>query len=95
MTRRITIDPVTRIEGHARVLIDLEDDGTIRTAGLLVNELRGFERILVGMQADRMPLVTARICGVCPSGALRHDDYHVVKNFYRDLVFSRRMERFL
>lgn len=67
MSQTITIDPVTRIEGHARVLIELNDDNTVESAGLVVNELRGFERILVGMEADRMPQVTARICGVCPS----------------------------
>ena len=67
MNRTITIDPVTRIEGHARVFLNLAGDGTLESAGLVVNELRGFERILVGMEVDRMPLVTARICGVCPS----------------------------
>lgn len=67
MSQTIVIDPVTRIEGHARVLIELNDDNTVQSAGLVVNELRGFERILVGMEADRMPQVTARICGVCPS----------------------------
>lgn len=65
--RTLTIDPVTRIEGHARVFLDLAEDGSLVSAGLVVNELRGFERILVGMEADRMPLITARICGVCPS----------------------------
>lgn len=67
MNRTITIDPVTRIEGHARVFLNLADDGSLDSAGLVVNELRGFERILVGMEADRMPLITARICGVCPA----------------------------
>jgi F420-non-reducing hydrogenase large subunit len=67
MNRTITIDPVTRIEGHARVFLNLDDDGSLASAGLVVNELRGFERILVGMEADRMPLITARICGVCPA----------------------------
>ena len=66
MARTITIDPVTRIEGHARVLLDLDDGQQVKSARLVVNELRGFERMLVGMEADRMPLVTARICGVCP-----------------------------
>jgi F420-non-reducing hydrogenase large subunit len=65
--KTITIDPVTRIEGHARVLLDVDDGGALKNATLVVNELRGFERILVGMEADRMPLVTARICGVCPT----------------------------
>ncbi|MHB9099334.1 MAG: nickel-dependent hydrogenase large subunit, partial [Syntrophales bacterium] len=67
MNRTITIDPVTRIEGHARVFLNLQEDGSLASAGLVVNELRGFERILVGMEADRMPLITARICGVCPA----------------------------
>ncbi len=63
----IAIDPVTRIEGHARVILELADNGTVEFSGLVVNELRGFERILVGMEADRLPLVTGRVCGVCPS----------------------------
>lgn len=67
MNRTITIDPVTRIEGHARVFLNIGDDGSLVSAGLVVNELRGFERILAGMEADRMPLITARICGVCPA----------------------------
>ncbi|MBN2526861.1 MAG: Ni/Fe hydrogenase subunit alpha [Deltaproteobacteria bacterium] len=67
MARTITIDPVTRIEGHAKVLIDLTDDDSVESAKLIINELRGFERILVGMEAAQMPLITARICGVCPS----------------------------
>jgi len=67
MNRIITIDPVTRIEGHARVFLKIGNDGGLESAGLVVNELRGFERILTGMDADRMPLITARICGVCPT----------------------------
>jgi F420-non-reducing hydrogenase large subunit len=67
MNKTIKIDPVTRIEGHARVFINLNDDGTLDNAGLVVNELRGFEKILIGMEADRMPHITARICGVCPT----------------------------
>lgn len=67
MKKSFRIDPVTRIEGHARVFIDLDEAGQLERAGLVVNELRGFEKILVGMEADRMPHVTARICGVCPT----------------------------
>jgi len=66
-SRTIRIDPVTRIEGHAKVFINLDDGGGLESAGLIVNELRGFEKILVGMEADRMPHITARICGVCPT----------------------------
>lgn len=67
MKKTIRIDPVTRIEGHAKVFINLDDDGKLENAGLVVNELRGFEKMLIGMEADRMPHVTARICGVCPT----------------------------
>lgn len=67
MSQTVSIDPVTRIEGHGKVFLDLGPGGAIESAGLIVNELRGFERILVGIEADRMPLITARICGVCPS----------------------------
>lgn len=66
-SKTIRIDPVTRIEGHAKVFINLNDAGTIENAGLVVNELRGFEKILIGMEANRMPHITARICGVCPT----------------------------
>ena len=67
MKKTIRIDPVTRIEGHAKIFINLDDDGKLENAGLVVNELRGFEKILIGMEADRMPHITARICGVCPT----------------------------
>ena len=67
MTRTLTIDPVTRIEGHARILLECNDAGLVEEAHFCVNELRGFERILVGMEAQTMPQITARICGVCPT----------------------------
>lgn len=67
MSKTIKIDPVTRIEGHARILLDCDDSGKVDEAFFCVNELRGFERILVGMEAATMPQVTARICGVCPT----------------------------
>ena len=67
MKKSFSIDPVTRIEGHAKVFINLDAAGQLENAGLVVNELRGFESILIGMEADRMPHITARICGVCPT----------------------------
>ena len=67
MKKSFRIDPVTRIEGHAKVFINLDEKGALENAGLVVNELRGFEKILIGMEADRMPHITARICGVCPT----------------------------
>jgi len=67
MSKTIRIDPVTRIEGHARIVLDCDDTGAVSNANFCVNELRGFERIMVGMEAATMPQVTARICGVCPT----------------------------
>jgi F420-non-reducing hydrogenase large subunit len=67
MSKTIKIDPVTRVEGHARILLECDDSGAVSKASFCVNELRGFERILVGMEASAMPQITARICGVCPT----------------------------
>ena len=64
--RTLEINPVTRIEGHAKVLIDLDDDGKVGGAFLHVLEFRGFERFVQGMQVELMPTLTTRICGTCP-----------------------------
>ncbi len=67
MGQRITIAPVTRIEGHARIVIDLDDAGQVSSGHLQVLEIRGFEKLLQGMELFKMPQVTARLCGVCPA----------------------------
>ncbi|MCS7216543.1 MAG: Ni/Fe hydrogenase subunit alpha [Candidatus Bipolaricaulota bacterium] len=64
--RRIAIDPLTRLEGHGKVLIYLDEEGKLRDAVLQVPELRGFEAFCRGRRAEEMPQITARICGVCP-----------------------------
>ena len=64
--KRISIDPITRLEGHGKIDIFLNDDGDVANAYLQVPELRGFERFCVGRPAEEMPNITARICGVCP-----------------------------
>ena len=66
MGRRIVIDPVSRIEGRARVTIELDDAGRVVAARLHVTELRGFESICVGRPLGEMPALTSRICGICP-----------------------------
>src|ERR1035441_8053939 len=66
MSRKITIEPVTRIEGHAKVTIHLDDDGKLESARFHVNEFRGFERFCEGRLFYEMPLITERICGICP-----------------------------
>ncbi len=65
-TKTITIDPVTRLEGHGRIAIYLDDEGNVRRALFQVPELRGFEAFSVGRPAVDMPQITSRICGVCP-----------------------------
>lgn len=63
---RITIDPITRLEGHGKIEIFLDDKGEVANAYLQIPELRGFEQFCVGRPAEEMPRITNRICGVCP-----------------------------
>jgi NAD-reducing hydrogenase large subunit len=65
-TQKITIEPVTRIEGHAKVTIHMKEDNTVEHAYMHVNEFRGFEKFCEGRLYFEMPLITARICGICP-----------------------------
>ena len=65
--RTITIDPVTRLEGHARIEIVLNDAGNVERAYYQVPEVRGFEAFCVGRPVEEMPQITSRICGVCPT----------------------------
>ncbi len=64
--KRITIDPITRLEGHGKIEIFLDDDGDVANAYFQIPELRGFEQFCVGRPAEEMPRITNRICGVCP-----------------------------
>ncbi len=64
--QRITIDPITRLEGHGKIEIFLDEAGNVANAYLQVPELRGFEQFCVGRLAEEMPIITNRICGVCP-----------------------------
>jgi F420-non-reducing hydrogenase large subunit len=63
---RITIDPITRLEGHGKIEILLDDNGEVANTYFQIPELRGFERFCVGRPVEEMPLLTNRICGVCP-----------------------------
>jgi F420-non-reducing hydrogenase large subunit len=62
----ILIDPITRLEGHGRIHIFLDDAGEVDHAYLQIPELRGFEKFAQGRRAEEMPQITSRICGVCP-----------------------------
>src|SRR5512145_3448069 len=65
-TQKITIEPVTRIEGHAKVTIHMKDDNTVDHAYMHINEFRGFEKFCEGRLYFEMPQITPRTCGICP-----------------------------
>ncbi|MBD3370696.1 Ni/Fe hydrogenase subunit alpha [Candidatus Fermentibacteria bacterium] len=65
--KRVTIDPITRLEGHGKIEIFLDDEGNVDKAFLQVPELRGFEKFSEGRMAEEMPRITPKICGVCPT----------------------------
>jgi len=64
--KRISIDPITRLEGHGKIEIFLNEEGEVANTYFQVPELRGFEQFCVGRAAEEMPRITQRICGVCP-----------------------------
>ena len=66
MTRTITIEGVTRIEGHARITIQLDEQDQVRDAQFHVTQFRGFEKFVEGRPMTEMPGIMARICGICP-----------------------------
>ncbi len=66
MSKRIIIDPVTRIEGHAKISIYMDDAGNVADAEFHVVEFRGFEKFCEGRPYTEMPAITQRICGICP-----------------------------
>ncbi|UCH34007.1 MAG: Ni/Fe hydrogenase subunit alpha [Armatimonadota bacterium] len=78
---RITIDPVTRLEGHAKIEIFLDDEGDVENAYFQVPELRGFEEFCAGRPVEELPRITPRICGVCPGA------HHMAASKAVDAVF--------
>ena len=64
--KRITIEPVSRIEGHAKVTIQLDDAGNVADTRFQVTQVRGFEKFTEGRPFYEMPGITSRICGICP-----------------------------
>ncbi len=66
MANTITIKHVTRIEGHARITIHLDESGKVASTQLHVTQVRGFEKFVEGRPYYEMPSITARICGICP-----------------------------
>jgi len=81
-TRHITIDPITRLEGHGKIDIFLNDEGNVDRAYFQVPELRGFEKFAEGRPVEDMPQITSRICGVCPTA------HHMASTKAVDAVYS-------
>ncbi len=96
--QRITIDPITRLEGHGKIEIFLNDQGNVANTYFQIPELRGFERFCVGRPVEEMPLLTNRICGVCPEAhhmaaakavdAVYHVDPPPTGKKLRELLYS-------
>ncbi|SFR13615.1 F420-non-reducing hydrogenase large subunit [Desulfoscipio geothermicus DSM 3669] len=64
MSRRITIDPVTRLEGHGKIEIFLDENGAVANVYFQIPELRGFEKFCEGRPVEELPRIVSRICGV-------------------------------
>ncbi len=79
--KKIVIDPFTRLEGHGRIDIFLDDDGNVANAYLRIPEFRGFEKFCEGRPVEELPRITPRICGVCPSA------HHMASTKALDAVF--------
>ncbi len=98
MAQRITIDPITRLEGHGKIEIFLNDEGDVANTYFQIPELRGFERFCLGRPVEEMPLLTNRICGVCPEAhhmaaakaadAVYHVDPPPTAKKLRELLYS-------
>lgn len=67
MNKKISIDPITRLEGHGRIDLFLNEEGNLENAYMIIPELRGFEKFSEGRPVEEMPQITQRICGVCPT----------------------------
>ena len=81
ITTTITIDPITRLEGHGKIDIFLDDAGDVENAYFRVPELRGFEEFCRGRPVEELPRITPRICGVCPGA------HHMASSKAVDAVF--------
>jgi len=99
--RKITIDPFTRLEGHGRIDIFLDEKGDVANAYVRIPELRGFEKFCEGRPVEELPRITPRICGVCPGAhhmasckavdAVFHVDPPPAAKKLRELYYSAHM----
>lgn len=82
MSKQIVIQPVSRIEGHAKITINLDDSGNVADTRLNVVELRGFEKFCIGRPVEELPRIVTSICGVCPWS------HHLASAKTNDAVFG-------
>jgi F420-non-reducing hydrogenase large subunit len=80
--KTITIYPITRIEGHAKITINLDDSGNVADTFVNVVELRGFEKFCIGRPVEELPRIVTSICGVCPWS------HHLASAKANDAVFG-------
>ncbi|HOQ30913.1 MAG TPA: Ni/Fe hydrogenase subunit alpha [Candidatus Hydrogenedens sp.] len=82
LKRKVSIDPITRLEGHGRIEIFFDDNKNVEKAYLQIPELRGFEKFCEGRLPEDMPQITSRICGVCPTA------HHIASAKTLDKLFN-------
>jgi len=82
MTKTISISPNTRLEGHGKVDIFLDDEGNVKDSYFQVIEFRGFEKFCEGRHVEELPRITPKICGVCPGA------HHVASAKACDAVYN-------
>ncbi|MHA1838418.1 MAG: Ni/Fe hydrogenase subunit alpha [Candidatus Ranarchaeia archaeon] len=85
--KTITIDPITRLEGHGKITIFLDNAGEVENAYLQVPELRGFEQFCIGRPVEELPRILPRICGVCPGA------HHMASAKAVDAVYNLEIPR--
>ena len=98
---KISINPITRLEGHGKIEIFLNGEGEVENAYLQIPELRGFEKFCEGRPVEELPRITPRICGVCPGAhhmastkatdAVYHVDPPSAAKKLRELFYSAHM----
>ena len=99
--KKLVVDPFTRLEGHGRIDVFLDDDGNVANAYLRMPEFRGFEKLCEGRPVEELPRITTRICRVCPSvhdiastkavDAVFHVDPPPVAKKIRELFYATRI----
>ena len=80
--RKVSVDPITRLEGHGKIEIFVDDDNKVQNVYFQVPELRGFERFCLGRPVEELARITPRICGVCPEA------HHMAATKAIDQVFG-------